>query len=132
MQRQHQQSSQAQHHERMMALKEEELTIARQRYSNLEQDFFLFKQDSQAQIQCIKLKNSKLQSHVRETSALEQELQVSKAQIAEFQNLLINANHGRDQAGNELASCKMRIQILRQTIQPNLLILQRSRVTCMS
>ena len=43
---------------------------------------------------------------------MKQDLQVSKAQISEFQNLLINANHGRDQAGNELTSCKMRIQIL--------------------
>ena len=112
MQGQHQQSSQAEHHERMMSLKEEELTMAKQNYSKLDQEFSLFRQEAQAQIQSTKLENSKLQGHVRETSALEQELQVSKAQIAEFQNLLINANHSRGQAENELGSCKMRIQIL--------------------
>ena len=76
MQGQHQQSSQAQHHERMMALKEKELTMAKQNYSKLDQEFSLFRQEAQAQIQSIKLENSKLQGHVRETSALKQELQV--------------------------------------------------------
>ena len=43
---------------------------------------------------------------------MEKKLQLLKTQIAEFQNLLINANHGRGQAENEIGSCKMRIQIL--------------------